>query len=76
MSMVDWDPIVKSDEYKRGWYDGFQAAKAPHAVPPPSLTGAPTIPPSVKCNKCGMTFQGVTGYYCADIDCPTFLKVR
>jgi hypothetical protein len=57
-----------NDEYKRGWYDGFQAAKAPHAVPP-NLTGAL----SVKCAKCGMTFQG---YYCSDTECPTFLKVR
>jgi hypothetical protein len=60
-----------NDEYKRGWYDGFQAAKAPHAIPP-NLTGAPTMP--VKCAKCGMTFQGVTGYYCSDTECPTFLK--
>lgn len=64
-----------NDDYKRGWYDGFQAAKAPHAIPFPNLTGAPTIPMTVKCAKCGMTFQGVTGYYCGDIECPTFLKV-
>jgi hypothetical protein len=27
-----------------------------------------------KCQKCGMEFKGVTGYVCADIHCPTFLK--
>jgi hypothetical protein len=74
MSTGDWDPIVKSDEYKRGWYDGFNAAKQPHAIPPPNLTGAPGMPISVKCNKCNMTFQGATSYYCSQIDCPLFLK--
>jgi len=54
------------DEYERGWYDGFQAAKA---------TRSPDPLNPVKCAKCGMTFQGVMGYYCSDTECPTFMKV-
>jgi len=27
------------------------------------------------CSKCGLTFEGVTNYYCSDINCPTFTKV-
>jgi hypothetical protein len=29
-----------------------------------------------KCSKCGMTFDGITSYYCSNNDCPIFLKVR
>lgn len=66
--------MTESDDYKRGWYDGFNAAKSPHSVPAPNLTGAPTMPPSVKCSRCNITFQGAVGYYCSHSDCPTFAK--
>jgi hypothetical protein len=30
----------------------------------------------VKCSKCNMVFEGVTGYVCSQIDCPTFFNTR
>lgn len=32
------------------------------------------INPSTKCSKCGMIFEGTTGYWCSHSDCPTFTK--
>ena len=29
-----------------------------------------------QCSKCGMTFEGITNYYCPQTDCPIFLKPR
>lgn len=29
---------------------------------------------STTCSKCGMTFEGMTSYYCPQNDCPTFMK--
>jgi len=26
------------------------------------------------CSKCGMTFEGMTSYYCPQNDCSTFMK--
>jgi hypothetical protein len=66
--------MSESDDYKRGWQDGFQAAQRPYPAPPPNTTGAPTMPPSLKCNKCGILFQGAVGYYCPQTECPTFIK--
>jgi hypothetical protein len=66
--------MEESADYNRGFRDGFLAAQRPHAAPPPNLTGAPTMPPSLKCSKCGILFQGAVGYYCPQNDCPTFAK--
>ena len=27
------------------------------------------------CTRCGISFSGITGYYCQNINCPTFTKV-
>lgn len=29
---------------------------------------------TTRCSKCGMTFKGMTNYYCPQNDCPTFMK--
>ena len=29
---------------------------------------------ATSCAKCGMTFEGVTGYYCPQNVCPTFIR--
>ena len=39
----------------------------------------PSFPPALEiykthCTKCGMTFEGVTGYWCPQADCPIFTK--
>lgn len=39
----------------------------------------PYLPPDLNtykthCAKCGMSFEGVTGYWCPEPDCPIFTK--
>lgn len=43
--------------------------KRDEPVQPPPYT-APTS--TTRCAKCGMSFEGITGYYCSDPRCPTF----
>jgi hypothetical protein len=53
-----------------------------HLLVPPFLPGyTPSTPKDIdpyigvtKCQKCGMEFKGVTGYVCADNNCPMFMK--
>lgn len=44
----------------------------PHQIPP----SWPTSPKIYKthCTKCGMTFEGVTSYWCSEPTCPIFTK--
>jgi hypothetical protein len=41
----------------------------PQFPDPPGFTEKP------RCSKCGMQLDGVMGYVCGDIHCPTFPKV-
>ena len=41
----------------------------------------PLLPPQVPlttatCSRCGLKLDGVMGYVCPQIDCPTFLNAR
>ena len=36
---------------------------------------APIIAEKPRCSKCGMQLDGVMGYVCSDVHCPTFPKV-
>jgi predicted Zn-ribbon and HTH transcriptional regulator len=61
------DTQTPSDEYKRGWYDGYQAAQrdltnTKHYIPP--------INPAV-CKGCGMDLRKMTHYVCNLSSCPT-----
>lgn len=62
--------VNESDDYKRGWYDGYNAKNKPQTYPTdlPGLSG-PTVT-SVTCSKCGMVWSGVMGYYCPQTNCP------
>ena len=65
----------ESDDYKRGWYDGYNAKNKPQTPPwerkPDSLPWEiPMGPPQVTCSKCGMVFTGAMGYYCPQTNCP------
>ncbi len=109
----------ESEDYKRGYLDGFNAAKRPHtsaqmeeigqlrkrlaethdlrlvvldnnkrgmmygigeagnaAADAYNFLAAMQVMPTLKCRKCNIEFQGVVGYYCPHIDCPspTFAK--
>lgn len=60
--------MSESDDYKRGWYDGYNAKNKLQTYPT-DLPGFPG-PPQVTCSKCGMVWSGVMGYYCPQANCP------
>lgn len=66
--------MEKSDDYKQGWYDGFQAAqKDITRIYPTTLpTQQPfTVKPWYGCAICNMDFKGAMGYVCPRPDCPS-----
>lgn len=75
MTNYDYKPSIigvqsPSDEYKRGWYDGYQAARrdltnTQHYIPP--------LNPAI-CKGCGIDLSKATGYVCNVNNCPTKLS--
>ena len=62
--------MIESDDYKRGWYDGYQAAKKEQ--PPINYPVIPMPSFSTACRVCGIDFgAGPMGYVCNHINCPT-----
>lgn len=71
----------ESNDYKRGWYDGFQAAMKqmtdtqrhiPHINPYPT-----PIHPSTRCGTCGIEFGNKTwGYVCNHQNCPSKITAQ
>jgi hypothetical protein len=64
--------MIESDDYKRGWYDGYQAAQRHN----PTITQPPITVPTIKvsnvCNVCGIDFGNKAwGYVCYNDKCPT-----
>ena len=66
--------LLESDDYKRGWYDGYHAAKKEQrndefpTVPPPMPS---TNKYSGICSVCGMDFtKSIFGYVCPNYNCP------
>lgn len=41
---------------------------------PSDNTPQPYVPETTTCTKCGMVFNSVTSYYCAQPNCPIFMK--
>jgi hypothetical protein len=70
-------PSVESDEYKRGWYDGYQEALKQK----PPTTVIPTIPFPYRtayaqhCTVCGINFEHANQYVCSNFNCPNKLTV-
>lgn len=64
---------IESDDYKRGWYDGYKAAKYPYPQHP--ITPTPTGQVQLACSKCGMLLNGVMGFVCPNQDCPVQPKI-
>lgn len=64
--------MSESDDYKRGWYDGYNAKNKPQTPPweQPYMPALPTDLPQVKCSKCGMVWKGAMAYSCPHINCP------
>lgn len=67
-----------SQDYYRGFYDGYQAAKKEPTLPPDIgrwPVGPGLVEPQIKCQQCGVMWQGVMGYVCPRMDCPIQPKV-
>jgi uncharacterized protein YeaC (DUF1315 family) len=68
--------VDHSDDYKRGWFDGYNAGKNAN---PPDIGRWPHGPGLVeqeyKCTKCGMMWRGIMGYHCPRMDCPIQPKI-
>jgi hypothetical protein len=66
-----------SNEYKRGWYDGYQEALKQK----PPTTVVPTIPfpyrnaAGMCCTVCGIKFEHANQYVCSNFSCPNKLTV-
>lgn len=69
--------MSESDDYKRGWFDGFNAAKQHNPLFPQPMPymPSPTQKPNIKCDKCGMIWEGAMGYVCPRHDCAVQPKV-
>ena len=67
----------ESDDYKRGWYDGYNAAKQHNPLNPPlmPMDPNPIREPIINCPKCGVVWKGVMGYSCPLTDCPVQPKI-
>jgi hypothetical protein len=65
--------MIESDDYKKGWYDGYQAAKKEQGINIPSIP--PLTTPKIadnRCSVCGINFgNGAWGYVCTNSKCPT-----
>jgi hypothetical protein len=70
-------PSAVTDEYKRGWYDGYQEGLK---LKPPT-TVIPTTPfpyrnaAGQSCIVCGIPFQIAMDYVCSNFSCPNKLSV-
>lgn len=61
--------MIESDDYKRGWYDGYQAAKKEQSTVNIPTIAAPSL--STACKICGIDFgSGPMGYVCNHPKCP------
>lgn len=64
--------MIETDDYKRGWYDGYQAAKKEQqinypAIPLPNVNSIPN-----RCSVCGIEWgSGAWGYVCTYPKCPS-----
>ena len=71
--------MSESSDYKRGWYDGYQAAKREQQINLPPLPYTPSINniPRTRCPVCGMEFgTGAWGYVCYNPNCPTKITAQ
>ena len=70
---------MTTNEYKQGWYDGYQAAKNEIKFYPtkPEPAIVPTISYTKSCGTCGMSFTNPDGslksmgYVCSKNNCPS-----
>jgi hypothetical protein len=61
----------ETDDYKRGFYDGFQVGR--FGTPQQTTDNYPAQR-KVKCSKCSMSWEGAVGFCCPDVHCPIQVK--
>lgn len=64
---------MHSDDYKKGWFDGYQAGKAVSwPLSPADVTGQPLkSTKNLACKTCDMSFEKIMMYSCPRSDCPS-----
>lgn len=71
---------MESDDYKRGWYDGYQAAQKDstrNTITYPAIPVTPSIRATNICNTCGIDFGNKTwGYVCNHPNCPSRITAQ
>jgi hypothetical protein len=62
--------MIESDDYKRGWYDGYQAARKDWTE---NFRYVPSIRQTIenRCVMCGKDLNQLTHYVCGQPYCPT-----
>lgn len=67
---------MHSDDYKKGWFDGYQAGRNSLSFQP--VTPLPVVPGVFNkiCGKCGINWERPMGYVCPHSGCPIQPKVR
>ena len=72
--------LLESEDYKRGWYDGYHEAKKELRNNEFPATPSPVLWPNdraVGCAVCGMCFgSGAWGYVCSLPNCPNRITVK
>ncbi len=61
-------------DYKRGWYDGFQAGRFGMSQQPTDNYYVAPTQRNVKCSKCNMSWEGAVAFCCPDVHCPIQVK--
>lgn len=64
---------MNNKTYTDGFIEGMKTTMPPPYVPQPTLPGF-TFEVKDTCPKCGIKINGVMGYVCSSINCPTFYK--
>jgi len=84
-TLVDWEedqPTIEPTPPHIKYPTKDNPFPYPQPLPTPFPRPMPTTPPTQpvwpgvrSCSKCGISLEGVMGYVCGDINCPTFMKV-
>ena len=69
--------MKESDDYKRGWYDGYQAGQKDSFRPPVTYPAIPVPVMNSICGTCGIDFGNKTwGYVCNHPNCPSRITAQ
>lgn len=78
MTFEEWFEKNSKDQMRSAFNAGFEeGVRSEKAKTKPSVPAPITTPPKMhrdpfSCSKCGLLLDGVMGYVCNDMKCPTF----